>query len=247
MSRPYRFSIVVAAGALAFVAQAATPPDPNVPLYTATYQVKYDGKDVGTAQFKVQFDENRGIYEFSSRTQVKGFLKLARPNPAIERSEFRIVDGRVQPLEFWYEDGSRKGEDNSHIVFEWDRNVAVVESGGGRREVALQPGALDRGSVQVAVMRDLAMTGKTARYWLTDEDSTQAYEYTDHGEATTATGIGQLATKSLMQQREGSSRSTWLWVAPELRFVPVYVEQRRDGEVRTAFTLQSVDGLTRRN
>jgi uncharacterized protein DUF3108 len=250
VTRTSRLSILVAAGALSVgalsvSAHAATPPDPNIPLYTATYGVQYDGKDLGLAEFKVQYDEGRGLYEFSSHTTVKGFLKLARPNPVIERSQFQVVDGRIRALEFWYEDGSRKGEDNAHIVFEWDRNVAVVSNKDGRREVALQPGALDRGSVQVAVMRDLATTGKTTRYWLTDEDSTTAYEYTDHGDATTATGIGQLATKSLMQQRDGSSRSTWIWVAPELKFLPVYVEQRREGEVRSAFRLQSVEGLPR--
>lgn len=247
MTRTMRFSMLVAAGMLAAVARGATPADPNIPLYTATYQVQYDGKDVGTSEFKVQYDADRGVYEFSSRTMVKGLLKLARPNPAVERSQFRIVDGRIQPLEFWYEDGSRKGEDNAHIAFEWERNVAVVGNKDGRHEIALQPGALDRGSMQVALMRDLLATGKAAHYLLTDEDSTAPYDYTDMGEATTATGLGQLATRSLMQQREGSSRSTWLWVAPELKFLPVRIEQRRDGEVRSAFTLQSVEGLARGN
>jgi hypothetical protein len=33
-------------------------------------------------------------------------------------------------------------------------------------------------------------------------------------------------------------------MAPELRFLPVRIEQRRDGEVQTGFTLLAVDGLT---
>ncbi len=94
-------------------------------------------------------------------------------------------------------------------------------------------------------MRDLAATGAPRTYTIADEDSVADYEYTDNGTATTTTGIGSVETARLTQQRAGSSRATWLWVAPELRFLPVRIEQRRDGEVQTAFTLVSVSGLTR--
>jgi hypothetical protein len=32
-------------------------------------------------------------------------------------------------------------------------------------------------------------------------------------------------------------------MAPELRFLPARIEQHRDGEVQTSFTLLSVDGV----
>jgi hypothetical protein len=214
-----------------------------VPTYQAIYAVEYKGKDLGTSEFAVRYVEERDVYEFSSRTLAKGLLKLMSPNPVIERSEFRVEGERLVPLEFWYEDGSRKGEDNLHIVFDWDRQVAVVGTSDGRREMPLTTGALDRGSLQVALMRDLERTGRPGSYLLADDESVKSYDYVDNGEATTATGLGQLATRSLTQQREGSSRSTWLWLAPELRFLPVRIEQRRDGEVQTAFTLSSVEGL----
>jgi hypothetical protein len=130
-----------------------------------------------------------------------------------------------------------------HFVFDWERHVATVSGNAADRAIPLQPGALDRGSLQVALMRDLAATGQAGRYLLTDEDSIKDYVYVDNGAATTATGLGPLATRSLMQQREGSSRSTWLWLAPELQFLPARIEQHRDGEVQTAFSLVSVSGL----
>ena len=72
---------------------------------------------------------------------AKGLLKLVRPNPAIERSEFRVDADGLRPLEFWYEDGSRSGEDNLHIVFDWDRRVATVSTAAARRELALPDAA----------------------------------------------------------------------------------------------------------
>ena len=128
-------------------------------------------------------------------------------------------------------------------MFDWDRRIATISNAGGRREMALPDPALDRGSLQVALMRDLATTGAPRTYLLADEDSVADYEYTENGTATMQTGVGPVATRIFTQQRAGSSRATWLWVAPELGFLPVRIEQRRDGEVQTAFELLSVDGL----
>jgi len=234
-------------GLLLSVAPASRAADAGLATYTAIYRVEYKGKDVGTSEFSVRYVAERDVYEFRSRTQAKGLLKLVSPNPVIERSEFRATADGIVALEFWFEDGSRKGEDNRHIVFDWEREVATVSgSDGSSREIPLQRGALDRGSLQVALMHDLATTGQTRRYLLTDEDSLQDYEYADNGPATTTTGLGALATRSLMQQREGSSRSTWLWMAPELQFLPARIEQHRNGEVYTAFSLLSVSGLAAR-
>jgi hypothetical protein len=216
----------------------------GVATYTAQYKVEYKGKELGTSEFRVRYIQERQVYEFMSRTTAKGLLKIISPNPAIERSEFRVDGDAIVPLEFWYEDGSRKGDNNFHIVFDWERHVATASSDDGRREIALPDGALDRGSLQVALMRDLETTGHTRPYLLTDDDSVTDYVYMSNGPTTTATGLGPLATEALVQHREGSSRSNYLWMAPELKFLPVRIEQRRDGEVRTAFTLTSVTGLT---
>ena len=229
---------------LAVAAHAAHAADATIATYAATYRVNYRGKEAGTAEFSVRYIADRDVYEFSSRLLAKGFLKLVRPNPAIERSEFRVDADGLRPLEFWFEDGSRSGEDNLHIVFDWERRVATVSTAAARRELALPHAALDRGSLQVALMRDLAAANALPTYQLADADSVVEYGYTENGTATMPAGSGSVATRILTAQRAGSSRTTWLWVAPELRFLPVRIEQRRDGEVQTAFELINVSGLT---
>jgi hypothetical protein len=238
-----RWSVLAVVALAAPVAQSA---ETDIATYTATYRVAYKGREAGTAEFSVRYLADRDIYEFSSRVMAKGMLKLARPNPAVERSEFRVAAGAIQPLQFWYEDGSRSGEDNFHIEFDWERRVAMVDSAEARRELALPEAALDRGSLQVALMHDLATTGAARALKLADEDGIVEYEFTDNGTATIPTGSGTVATRVLTQQRTGSSRVTSLWVAPELRFLPVRIEQRRDGEVQTTFELINVDGLSAR-
>ena len=41
--------------------------------------------------------------------------------------------------------------------------------------------------------------------------------------------------------REGSSRTTRLWMAPELGYVPVRMIQYKDGERRIQMELKSID------
>jgi hypothetical protein len=232
------------AATLTMVAGEARSADATVVTYTATYRVEYKGKDAGTAELAVRQLPDGDIYEFKSTITAKGLLKLARPKPAVERSLFRVDADGVRPLEFWFEDGSRSGEDNVHVVFDWDRGVATVSGADARREMAVPKGALDRGSLQVARMRDLAATGTLRSYTLADDDSVAEYEYTDNGTATLTTTAGSHATRVMAQQRPGSSRTTWVWFAPALQFLPVRIEQRRDGEVQTALELVEVEGLT---
>ena len=229
--------LLVAAGEGAD-AQAA---DASITTYRAVYDVEFKGKSLGTAEFSVSYDAKREIYRFESTAHAKGFLKLVTPNPVIQRSDFRVAEGAIQPLEFWYEDGTRKGEDNAHVVFDWDRGVALSEIEGARHELEITAGVLDLGSAQVALMRDLARTGRPGTYVLADGDSLKTYEYTDNGELSVATGLGPRQAIGFVQQRQGGSPSLWVWVAPDLQFVPVRIERRRDGEVRTAFTLQSME------
>lgn len=239
MQRPLTLALSLLAAQTAWSA-----PDPTVATYTATYRLEYKGKDAGMSEFRVSYIPADDVYEFTSSTQAKGLLKLARPNPAIDRSRFRLEGNTLRPVEFWYQDGSRSGEDNVHIAFDWRRRVATIGTAAGRREMELPAAALDRGSLQVALMRDLKIAGQPGRYQLADEDSVASYAYSDNGTATMKTGAGSHETRILTQQREGSSRTTWLWVAPALQFLPVRIEQRRDGEVQTAFTLEKVSFST---
>jgi hypothetical protein len=213
-----------------------------LPTYTATYEVIHKGRNVGSSEFSMSHDGARDIYTFRSHTEVKGMLRLVSPNAVVERSDFVVHDGQIRPLEFWYEDGSRKGEDNVHAVFDWDAGTVIIAAE-RHTQLTLQPGVLDRGSMQVAVMRDMASSAMPGPYVLADEDALKTYEYALEGEERTSTPLGELTTLRYRQQRQGSSRSTALWVAPQLKYLPVRIEQVRDGETDTVFVLESVQGL----
>ncbi|WP_428102727.1 DUF3108 domain-containing protein [Candidatus Rariloculus sp.] len=220
--------------------------EPSVATYTARYQVEYKGRNVGTAQFAVSYDDLSGIYSFSSRTRARGLLRLVTPRDVVERSNFIVEDGRITPLEFWYEDGSRKGKDNFHLVFDWDAGFVAVDGANGGVALQLSPGVLDRGAMQVALMRDIETNGHPGPYTLADENELRTYSFVMQEDDEISTPTGTFTARRFLEQRDGSSRTTLVWVAPELRYLPVAIEQYRDGELRARLTLQSVEGLESR-
>lgn len=214
----------------------------GVALYTAGYTVEYKGRDRGNSEFSVTYDDARGVYTFLSRTEVKGLmLRLVSPNPIVELSEFELVDGRIRTLQFRFEDGSRSGEDNYTAVFDWDARRATLDGEHGPIEIELTGEVLDRGSMQVAIMRDAAAGRLPGPYVLADEDALKTYEYVDAGTAEIETALGAYTAQKYRQQRQGSSRYTILWLVPELEYLPVRIEQYRDGELNTAFVVDRVE------
>ncbi len=222
---------------------AATAPDSAIHPYSAVYQIQYRGKTVGTMEFSVDYDAADDAYTFTSNSAVRGLFRLLSPRPVVERSEFTSDAGKITPLRFWYEDGSRRGNENFHIQFDWDNGLAVAETNAQRHEFAVPHGTLDRGTMQVQLMLDVARTGSLSSYTLADDDGLRTYRYHRDGDVQLETSLGVLETQAFVQQREGSSRQTLLWTASELHHLPVRIEQQRNGETRTVFSLQSVEWL----
>ena len=213
----------------------------ELPPYRAVYRVEQDGKDTGTSEWALTYDADRDVYRFVSSLSAKGPLQLALPNPIVERAEFKYENGQIQPLQFWYEDGSRKGEQSSHTVFDWTQSRAVTTAHDRRTELELRPGVLDRASMQVAVMRDMASAEGPRDYLLADGDAIMVYRYSRHGQESLEAPAGTVETQVFVQQREGSSRRLLLWVAPELAFLPVRMEQQKDAQTDVIFTLEFVE------
>ena len=218
----------------------AGAPDAAVPGYEATYRVEYKGIHAGEALFSLQYDPERGIYVFESRTRARGLAKLVRPRPAVERSEFRIENGAIVPQLYTFDDGSRKGKRSTQVIFNWDKGVATSSYKGVTAEIELQGGLLDRMTMQTAVMRDMAQPDGPTDYVLVHRNVLKRYRYELTGTTNTETSLGSLLTKRYVQTRDGSNRKLRVWVAPALNHMAVRMEQERDGKVETVFTLEEL-------
>lgn len=230
-----------AAAVLAATALAASPSVAQTPiaLYRASYEVRHEGRRAANAEFSVVAAGN-GEYVYRSVTEVRGLLKLIAPNPATEQSRMRLSRNDLLTLQFDYEDGSRKGEDSFSIAYDIAAREIRISRADGTQVLPYEPDLLDRGSLQVAVMRDLASCRLPGSYRWVNDDGITVYRYERLEDREADTGAGSFATMRFRQQREGSSRQSILWLAPSQSFVPVIVEQMDDGVTETVFTLSEI-------
>ena len=218
--------------------------DPAIRLYEAVYQIVYHGQIVGRSEFSLRYDEQGERYRFSSDSRFRGLLRFISPKPLIERSEFLSAAGKITPLEFWFEDGSRRGRDNVHIAFDWSEGVATATSEEQENQYLITQDTLDPGALQVQVMLDMARSASLGSYTLINGNGLRTYSYAAEADELTQTPLGEFSTHAFAQERVGSSRKILIWAAPKLHQLPVRIEQKRDGKTRVVFLLESVDWLS---
>lgn len=212
----------------------------ELPRYNAVYEVYDRGRAVGDAEFSVTLlDAGLSIYEFRSVSRVRGLYRLFVPRPVEELSVFVLEDRQIRPLTYSLHDGTRRERNSFNIEFDWERSRAAIAAGESRLEPRLLPGALDRGSLHVALML-LGDDFSTGQVTLLDMDGPEIHELRADGEEMLESPLGPVLTRKLIQQRLGSSRRTLIWLAPDLRNLPVRIERQNDGETRAAFRLESV-------
>ena len=229
--------VVTAACALPVAAQS------RVAEYRASYEVSHKGRRAANAEFSV-VAAGDAEYLYSSITEPRGLLKLLVPGPATESSRLRLSANRLQPIQFDYVDGSRKGEDNFSVAFDPAGGEVRITRAEGVETLPFDQDLLDRGSLQVALLRDLANCSFPGPYRWVDDDGVKIYRYERLDDAEAKTAAGSFPTVRFSQQRESSSRQSILWLAPSLGFVPVYVEQIDNGETETVYSLEDITIIT---
>lgn len=234
--------LLVGAG-LSSIALTARAQTNGITPYRATYTLLEGSKRVGQSVFTLKFDAASQQYTFESQSRFRGLLRLAAPRPVIERSKFVITDGRVRPIAFTYEDGTRRGRRNIALSFDWRSHTMSIEQDEDVNTVPIEPATLDRGSVRVALMRDVARGSVMGTHVLADPDVVRAYDYVIESTESIVSALGEVTTQRIRQERDGSSRHTLIWMAPSMNFITLRMEQHRDDRDTIAFVIESIEWL----
>lgn len=235
--------LALAAGILfaftAHPAHATQPPEPP-PAFEAEYSVHYGHMTVGVAHFSLRYPAS-DRYEYRLALEPRGLVRVIMRGEVEEYSEGRVVDGRLKPEHYRYEQtGSR--ERLREVSFDYDDMTAVFD---GDKRVSLgdEPGeVLDRIVPQVMLMVDLpTLDGREITYRVADDDEISGYTMRLRGEDRVRVEAGRFDVKEVRRVRRDSDRSTRIWVAPELHHLPVKGEHESSGRT-FELRLRSVSG-----
>jgi Protein of unknown function (DUF3108) len=204
--------------------------------FQASYTWLWKGAPVALSRltFARQQDD---VWVYSSASDPRGIGHLYPMRPRLE-STLRVTAQAVQPLHFRATGaGSRRDSD---VTFDWGAGRATGTYEGGRIDLAVTPGVQDDLSVQIAMMVQLLHGVTPAGLREIDRSGIRDYRYQRVGQETLLTAIGRVDTIIYSSQHPGSPRITRYWCAPSEGYIPMKVQQTRDGSVEWTLTLESL-------
>lgn len=219
----------------------AAPPAP----FNATYQVSRTvfGRLVTLAQAELTLTRDGATYRYVSHTWPIPIIAFVYGDEVKEASQGQFAGDAVRPERYDYELKGRSGHAD-FLVFERDKGEVRQKFKDNTVRQHVPSDAVDRLSMQLAIMADLARGAREMRYLVADRNRLYAYRFTVAGNERVHTPFGDFdAVKvELAGQRriedaqglrldaldivdeEGGNRRTTFWCASALGFIPVQVE-----------------------
>ena len=233
MRLPERFLIMLLLGS--GVAAHADPID--LKPFRATYLAEWKGMTAASSTVELK-SISTDVYTYSSVNSARGIFRMAFPDALSQKSTFRIVDGRVEPMLF---DGSDEKERPINLTFDWQKKRVTGVAKEKPVDLELPDGAQDAMSLQIASLRDLASGNLKGTVWMIDATKLKEYELHLEGNARIETALGELDTVIYTSKRPDSGNYTRTWVAPALGYLPVRAERIDGKKVLITLLIQSVD------
>jgi hypothetical protein len=218
------------AAAMAHAARASEP----VP-FLATYTITWHGISAGSSTLELRQTAPQ-LYLYTSTDDAYGVFRLAFPHPLHQSSRLRIAAGEVEPLAF-----QAAGAGNEVMAqFDWKDSHVTGTAKGKLLDLKLQPGTQDPLSVQIAIMLRLqARDSAPDAFWMLNTDEIDRFQYVRHEETTLDTPLGKLRTILYTSHKPGSDKTTYLWLAPALDYMPARAEQHVKGNTQVSLEIRA--------
>lgn len=228
-----------AVGTVAANAAEPSAPDDSLKPFLARYGIVWRGFNAGTTELELSRAAD-GQFVYASRANAKGLFRAVFSEEITQTTWFTVTNGGVQPARYRADDGTDDTDRDIAVDFDWATGRASGTAEDKAVDVALEAGAQDAMSIQMALMRDLLNGNKPSAYRLLDKDRIKEYSYAYEGEARLKTVLGELDTVIYRAQRAGSKRVTRTWYAPSLGYVAVRGEQLREGKREWQMEIRSL-------
>lgn len=237
----FRGAAVLAAALALPISPAADAPaqDQGATLllpFEAEYRVRMKGLG-GTMTLRLARSDSG--YLATSRLKPRGLASMLAGGEVEETTEFDIVDHRVRPLRYTLRDTIGRNDDTGRLTFDWDQAVATGKDNEQDLEYSIDAMTVDRASLQYALMMDLARGRSAAAYTMLDGDRRKPLVIEQAGERSVDVPLGTYSVREVRHQTRGSSRRAVLYLADELGFLPVRIEQYKDDKLRVRAELVS--------
>lgn len=196
--------------------------------HRAEYKVKIS---VVSGQLNTELREADTGYVAHHVIKATGLSRMLTRGTVDVSSEFTTAPDGVRPVSFHGIDTI--GDDpETRLTFDWTTNRASGTVGSDAVTLQLDGMSHDAVSIQYQLMHDLLYDGSAQTYVLFDVDKMRVADVRNIGTKTVKTRAGHYEVIGIQHQKQGSTRVTTLWCAPELDYLPVIIEQHRADKLK---------------
>lgn len=151
----------------------------------------------------------------------------------IQESSFFLADDEgVLPAQYRSIDTLSSDDKIINLDFDWREQVVTGSINDEDFRSHLDGRVQDRVSLQYELMLDLLQGKARAEYSLLDGDELKLLQVRNIGTKEVKVPYGRFTATGIQHNKKDSSRVTTLWCAEELDYLPVIIEQHRDGKLR---------------
>jgi hypothetical protein len=203
--------------------------------HKATYKVKIS---VLGGQLDTELRQTATGYSATHIIKPTGMSRMFARGSIVETSHFDSVSDGVRPREYVSRDTLSREKENATIHFDWDNGEARGTVNGSEVVSVIDSLAHDRVSIQYEVMHDLMSGDASAKYTMFEIDRLRPVNVQIIGEKIVKVPAGEFQVIGVQHQAEGSKRITTLWCAEQLGYLPVVIEQHRNGKLQVRAKLE---------
>ena len=203
--------------------------------FSAEYKLKKIGMTLGTAKFSLQ-KTAADTWQYASSIKPSGMARMFSKDEFSEASSVLFKDGLLTPAGYQYTRTGKKPEVAS-VSYDWTAKQATFTRNGESQSLALQDNHQDRYSMVLALMQATAQGQQYMQYQVIDK-SMKLRSYSRDGEETVKTALGKKNTIRIIQN--SGRRQIHYWLSPELNYIPVRIEQFKEGKSQLKLTLKKL-------
>lgn len=219
--KPFHLFLIAAIGLMfATSLRAGNVPDD----FTAVYAISLNNFVIGESEIKLEA-QPKSQYLYRSNTRSTGIARLFRSDVVEESSRFDIRRSHIRPLEYRFDHTGSKKQRHALLNFDWKKMQVANTVEGHTWEMEIPQNALDKLVVQIAVMADLAAGKQELIYNIADGGKLKEYRFSVVGTENIRVPAGEFEALKIERIRKDNDRTTYLWCAPSLNYLPVRIEQ----------------------
>lgn len=168
----------------------------------------------------------------TSMIEPTGMSRIVARGVIQESSYFLADEDGVRPTQYRSIDTLSTDDKTISLDFDWREEIVTGSINDAEFRSELDGKVHDRVSLQYELMLDLLRGKARAEYSLLDGDELKLLQVRNIGTKEVKVPYGTFTATGIQHNKKDSSRITTLWCAEELGYLPVIIEQHRDGKLR---------------